>query len=141
MFDDPLLLLYGAMFVGVLLLVEGLFYLVDDLRGGPKASINRRLRLLESADNTQEVLHKLRRRNADGKAQMFTNLIPRLEKLLAQSGATITGGQVLALMVGLAVISFGALVFVAKLPVVTALAGSLLLGSAQIITAVRVGIA
>ena len=129
MFDDPLLLLYGAMFVGVLLLVEGLFYLVDDLRGGPKAAINRRLRLLESADNTQQVLYKLRRRNAEGKAQYFTNLVPRLEKLLAQSGATITGGQVLAVMVSLAVILFGALVFVAKLNVVTALAGSVLLGS------------
>ena len=36
MFEDPLLLLYGAMFVGVLLLVEGMYYLVDDLRGGPR---------------------------------------------------------------------------------------------------------
>ena len=130
MFEDPLILLYGAMFVGVLLLVEGIYYLVDDLRGGPKANINRRLRLLDSSDNSQEALHKLRRRRADGKAQMFTNLVPRLEKLLAQSGTTITAGQVLAMMVGVAVIMFGLLVFVAKLNMVTGPILALLLGIA-----------
>ncbi len=130
MFEDPLILLYGAMFVGVLLLVEGIYYLVDDLRGGSKANINRRLRLLDSSDNSQEALHKLRRRRADGKAQMFTNLVPRLEKLLAQSGTTITAGQVLAMMVGVAVIMFGLLVFVAKLNMVTGPILALLLGIA-----------
>ncbi len=130
MFEDPLILLYGAMFVGVLLMVEGIYYLVDDLRGGPKANINRRLRLLDSSDNSQDALHKLRRRRADGKAQMFTNLVPRLEKLLAQSGTTITAGQVLAMMVGVAVIMFGLLVFVAKLNMVTGPILALLLGIA-----------
>ena len=57
MFEDPLILLYGAMFVGVLLMVEGIYYLVDDLRGGPKANINRRLRLLDSSDNSPAVSH------------------------------------------------------------------------------------
>ncbi len=129
MFENPLTLLYGALFVGVLLLVEGLYYVINDMRGGAKATINRRLRLIESSDNSQQALYKLRRRRADGKTRALADLIPAMERLLAQSGVTITSAQVFAIMISVAVVMFVLLLFVAKLSLVIAFVAALLLGA------------
>ncbi len=51
MIFDPIYLLYGAVFIGTLLLVEGVYYLMLDLRGGAQNSINRRMRMRAKASD------------------------------------------------------------------------------------------
>ncbi|MGH7187055.1 MAG: hypothetical protein ACREIB_12370, partial [Pseudomonadota bacterium] len=58
---DTLFLVYGAIFLATILLIEGVFSLIRDLRHGSRRSINRRLQLLEEGKTTDGVLKTLRR--------------------------------------------------------------------------------
>ncbi len=58
---DSLYLVYGAVFLAALLLVEGLYYLFTDGRGGREAA-NRRMKMLEGGATTREVFDTLRRK-------------------------------------------------------------------------------
>jgi hypothetical protein len=60
MLFDSNVLLYGVVFIGVLLLVEGAYYLLRDWRLAPANAVNRRLRLLAEADR-----HAVLRRPSD----------------------------------------------------------------------------
>ncbi len=101
---DPIYLAYGAIFLFVLLLVEGLYYLLADSRRGGGQNINRRLQMLASGADSREVLYKLRRisKKKDGKS--FTEAIqligPRnwLDDLINQSGLTISTPKMLGIM-------------------------------------------
>ena len=128
MFEDPRYLLYGATFLGILLLVEGLYYLIHDLRGGPRASINRRLRMIESGTDTQQILYKLRRHNSEGGLRMIANILPSVENLLAQSGSMVTTGRILAIMFGVGGGLFVLLFFGANINVMSAAVLAILLG-------------
>jgi hypothetical protein len=65
-FDDYTLL-YAALFIGVLLLFEGVYQLTADVRTGPRAQVNRRMQMLADGSNPKEVLASLRReRRAEG---------------------------------------------------------------------------
>ena len=49
---DSIFLVYGAVFLAALLLVEGLYYLFTDGRGGRDA-VNRRMKMLEGGATTR----------------------------------------------------------------------------------------
>lgn len=100
---DPVYLAYGGIFLFVLLLVEGLFYLVTDSRRGSIHSINRRLRMLESGANSKEVLYRLRRTPAGdegGLAQTLREKTPlaKLDGMITQAGMTVTTNRMLGIM-------------------------------------------
>lgn len=100
---DPVYLAYGGIFLFVLLLVEGLFYLISDSRRGSLRSINRRLRMLESGANSKEVLYRLRRTPAEGEgglAQTFRELAPlaKLDAMITQAGMTVTTNRMLGII-------------------------------------------
>lgn len=100
---DPLFLVYGAVFVAILLLAEGLYYMFL-ATGGAQWTINRRLRMLESGASSQEVLQNLRRKRvakssaAPGQGPSLASILRPLEDLLTRAGATIPLGRFLALM-------------------------------------------
>ncbi len=127
---DPVYLAYGGIFLFVLLLVEGLFYLIADSRRGSIHSINRRLRMLESGANSKEVLYRLRRTPAGtegGLAQSLLEKTPlaRLDSLITQAGMTVTTNRMLGVMgaiFGVCLIFFGAFMGV---PLITNLIVSL----------------
>ena len=48
---DTIYLIYGAIFLAALLLVEGLYVLMTDSRGG-RDSVNRRMQMLDSGATT-----------------------------------------------------------------------------------------
>jgi hypothetical protein len=62
MFTADQIVLYAALAVGVLLAVEGVYQLAVDMRSGPRAQINRRLRMLaEDSADPRRVLQSLLR--------------------------------------------------------------------------------
>ncbi len=127
---DPVYLAYGGIFLFVLLLVEGLFYLIADSRRGSVHSINRRLRMLESGANSKEVLYRLRRTpagNEGGLAQTLREQTPlaKLDGMITQAGMTVSTNRMLGIMAAIfggSFIFFGAFLSV---PVITNLILSL----------------
>lgn len=129
MTGNSLVLIYAAVFVGVLLVVDGLYQVIFDARYGPQGKINRRLRMLASGADPQEVLRLLwRARRQEGSLVDRVSLLARLDALITQAGVIVSTPRIVAIMVGLAALVFGALKFVLVLPTVIALAVALLSG-------------
>jgi tight adherence protein B len=105
-----LLLIYGGLFVGVLILVEGLYHLLVDLRFAPRSAVNRRLRMLASGTDPEEVLRLLRRQNrhSDSVFQSWPG-VRELNIFRIQSGVRISLNRLLALIIGITMLVYGAL--------------------------------
>ena len=94
-----LLLVYGALFIGVLLTFEALYHILYGSRLRARNAVNRRLAMLERGASHQEVLRRLRRdRRAEGGLIAHFSLLKRLDTMVAQSGATITTARLLTWM-------------------------------------------
>jgi tight adherence protein B len=122
-----LMVLYAALFIGVLLAFDGILQFFSRGNGGEEA-INRRLRMLASGADPEEVLNLLRRRRpADGLER-----IPGLREwqtLVIQSGIATAPGRLLTLLfLGTAGLSL--LLMVLGFAGLTALTLALLLGMA-----------
>jgi tight adherence protein B len=102
MIIEPIYLLYGAIFLAALLLVEGLYLLYLDTRGGSSA-VNRRMSMLATGKDSQQVFEHLRRKPTDRAERLgiFGGWFVRFDRLIAQSGLTISTGRMLLIMVGL----------------------------------------
>src|SRR5262249_7584609 len=90
---DTVYLLYGAIFLGSILLIEGGFAVFADLRHGTRRAVNRRLRMLESGQSSQAVLYQLR---PDTRVGLFSRTA--LDRLIAHAGLTISTLRFLSLM-------------------------------------------
>ena len=104
---EPIYLLYLAIFLGMLLLVEGLFLLYRDTRGGRDA-VNRRMMMLASGNDPQRVFEKLRRKplGDESHVRSLTDVFFWFDRLIAQSGWTISTPRMFLLMLGLTVATF-----------------------------------
>ena len=128
-----LLLIYGAVFIGALLFLEGLFYLIVDLRGGTTVLANRRLRLLASGMSREAALVKLRRqapREARGMAAILP-YIPgynALDRILTTGGIRLSGEQAVLIFACLYMGFFLVLSIFVHLSTVTAALLALFLG-------------
>ncbi len=94
-------LFYGAIFLSVLLLVEGLFYLLAGPGGGAAASPNRRLRMLVGGDKREDVLVRLQRERPLPASDHARNPYEWFLLLVSQSGVRRSPQQVLLLMVAI----------------------------------------
>ena len=92
-------LFYAGLFLGVLLLVEGLYYLLVGSRTSEKA-VNRRLKMLAAGGSSREVLEDLRRNPIgipqEGGLRIFK--LSDFEDLIGQAGVVMPMGRVLAIM-------------------------------------------
>lgn len=105
-------MIYAAIFLCVLLVVEGIYYLMFASRFGDRA-VNRRLQLLDAGGDSREVLETLRRAPSAGEGiRMFK--IADLGELLAQAGLVISVTRMISAMVGLGVATM--LLFFALVP-------------------------
>ena len=91
-----LMVLYTALFVGVLLAFDGLLQFFSRGRSGEEA-INRRLRMLASGADPEEVLRLLRRRRAPDGMERFPGL-REWQALVIQSGITMEAGRLLVVL-------------------------------------------
>ncbi len=107
MIIEPIYLLYGAIFLAALLLVEGLYLLYLDTHGGARA-VNRRMSMLATGKDSQQVFEHLRRKPTSHAEQfgIFGVWFIRFDRLIAQSGLTISTGRMLLIMAGLMVTCF-----------------------------------
>jgi tight adherence protein B len=98
-----LMVLYTALFVGILLIFEGLLQLFSRGRRSEEA-VNRRLRMLASGADPEEVLRLLRRRRPPGSMERVPGL-RQWQALVVQSGISTEPGRLLAmLLLGAAVL-------------------------------------
>jgi tight adherence protein B len=93
-------LFYGAIFLSVLLLVEGLFYLMSG-PGGGATSPNRRLRMLVSGAKREDVMVRLQRERPLPAGDRASNPVEWFILLVAQSGVNLSPKRILLLMVGI----------------------------------------
>ncbi len=102
-------IIYGLIFVGVLVLVEGLYLVVFGKSISLNSRVNRRLEMLEKGTRREEVLDKLRK---EMQQHMNAKSIPMYSLLAekAQKAAiAFTPPQLLMIMGGLSVFAFLAL--------------------------------
>lgn len=106
---EPVYLLYGAIFLGVLLLTEGFFLLIADRRLG-RQRINKRIAMLDTGTPTQEVLEILRRHSADREEQVgpLGGTYRWLDDLITQTGVTMPTKRLLLIMAILFLVVFSA---------------------------------
>jgi tight adherence protein B len=100
---DDRALVYAVLFIGVLLLVEGVWQLIAELRSGPRAQVNRRMQMLAGGRDGHEVLATLRREGPDGGGGLgrFLPLLTRLDRLVAQAGLSVPRSRLLLGMLAL----------------------------------------
>ncbi|HEX6102903.1 MAG TPA: type II secretion system F family protein [Alphaproteobacteria bacterium] len=126
---DSLFLIYGAIFLATILLIEGIFSLIGDLKHGSRRSINRRLKLLEDGNTTEGVLRTLRR---DLRKGFLAGT--ELDRTIAQAGWTISAGRFVTLLASAAVaVGAGLGVSGVMSPVIGAALGVLLGGVAPLL--------
>jgi tight adherence protein B len=104
---DTIYIVYGVIFLAALLLVEGLYYLFADGRGGREA-VNRRMKMLESGATTREVFETLRREPKDKVSFLgpFSSWGARLDHLIQQTGMTLSIQRLLLMMAALTIACF-----------------------------------
>jgi len=105
-FFDSTTILYVLLFIGILLFVEGAFYLIAGFRDGPEKRINRRLKLAAGTTDRRAVLRKMRRESQGLLSDAINQAVPRLDRLILQSGAEISTSRLAIIMVGLTVLIF-----------------------------------
>lgn len=112
---DPIYLVYGAVFLGAVFLVEGLYYLYSDGFGG-RGSANRRMRMLSAGGEARDVFATLRRNSQPrwNGLGIFGNLARWFDRLIMQCGLTVSVERVLFIMGALTVVTFFAGIAVAE---------------------------
>ncbi len=103
---DPRYIFYTALFIGVLLFIEGIYYLIQDSRGGTQATVNRRLRMLATGESSAEILRKLRRQSEKTGIQVIAQILPRFDRMITHAGLTIPVTRMLTIMGGLSLVVF-----------------------------------
>lgn len=114
-------LFYGAIFLSVLLLVEGLFYLLAGPGGGTAASPNRRLRMLVGGDKRDQVMVRLQRERPLPSSDHARSPYEWFILLIAQSGVRRSPQQVMLGMVAFAIIAAVIVMLIYKSALVAAL--------------------
>jgi tight adherence protein B len=119
---DALFLIYGAIFLATILLIEGIISMLADLKHGSRRNINRRLKLLNEGNTTESVLRTLRR---DLRKGLLAGT--ELDRMIAQAGWTLSAGRFVMLLASMTV-AIGAGLSVSGLvsPVIGAAMGVLL---------------
>ncbi|MCZ6697770.1 MAG: type II secretion system F family protein [Planctomycetota bacterium] len=135
---DTIYLIYGAIFLAALLLVEGLYHLFYDGKAGRDA-VNRRMKMLESGATTREVFQTLRRdpQANDSYFGPLKNWGSDLDNLIQQTGMLLTIQRLLLMMVALAIGCFLTIMVLARGGV---FAGSVTAISIIAVTSIAVGI-
>lgn len=107
-------LIYAGIFLCVLLIVEGIYYLAFASRLGDKA-VNRRLKLLSQGGDSRQVLESLRRNPTGTEGSGFRMFkVADLSELVAQAGLVVAPGRVMGIMAGVGIAT--TLLFFALVP-------------------------
>lgn len=96
---DPQLIVYLAVFVGTMLLVQGLFIYFSD-KGRVKNRVNQRMKLLASGATNEDVLSALRRDTSKARSLFAPpRIVEYLETRLMQAGLKMPVQRLIVLMI------------------------------------------
>ncbi len=99
-------IIYGLIFVGVLVLVEGLYLTVFGRSISLNNRVNRRLEMLDKSGNREEVMEKLRKEMEQHLKARKVPLYSILSNKAQKAAIAFTPKQLVMLMVGLSFLAF-----------------------------------
>lgn len=99
-------LIYIGIFVGIIMLVEGVYLAIFGKSISLNARVNRRLSMLEKGSSREEVLAKLRKEMDQHKGSIGLPLYAMIADKAQKANIAFTPGQLILVMVGLAVAAF-----------------------------------
>ncbi|UWR34294.1 type II secretion system F family protein [Sulfitobacter sp. W027] len=99
-------IIYGLIFIGVLVLVEGLYLVAFGKSISLNSRVNRRLEMLEKGARREEVLDKLRKEMQQHMNAKSIPLYSLLSERAQKAAIAFTPQQLLMIMAGLAVLAF-----------------------------------
>jgi tight adherence protein B len=99
-------IIYGLIFIGVLVLVEGLYLVAFGKSISLNSRVNRRLEMLEKGARREEVLDKLRKEMQQHMNAKSIPLYSLLSERAQKAAIAFTPQQLLMIMAGLAVVAF-----------------------------------
>ena len=105
------ILIYGVIFVAVLLMVEGLYLVVFGKSIKLNSRVNRRLAMLEKGTSREQVLETLRKEMAQHRNGGKIPIYALLADKAAKANIAFSPRQLIMIMMGLAVVVFIALTF------------------------------
>jgi tight adherence protein B len=114
-------LVYGAIALAVILLVEGVYYLFLDVRSRDR-NPNRRLRMIASGRKREDVMITLRREKRQQRDKLG-GLYRRFDRLITQAGMTIPTLRFLLVMLALGVGAVVMVLILGAAPTVATAAG------------------
>ena len=121
-------IIYGLIFVGVIVLVEGIYLVAFGKSISLNSRVNRRLEMLEKGTGREQVLEQLRK---EMQQHMKSRSIP-LYSLLAdraqKAAIAFTPRQLIMIMVGMAVVAFIGLSVATETEVPLRIVGSIVMG-------------
>ncbi|KAA0912407.1 type II secretion system F family protein [Aquicoccus porphyridii] len=100
------LIIYGLIFIGVLVLVEGLYLTVFGKSISLNSRVNRRLEMLQKGTNREEVMEKLRKEMSQHMRSRSIPLYSLLASQAQKAAIAFTPKQLIMIMIGLSGISF-----------------------------------
>jgi tight adherence protein B len=112
-------IIYGLIFVGVLLLVEGIYLLIFGKSISLNSKVNRRLEMLEKGAGREQVLEQLRKEMSQHMKSRSIPVYAMLANKAQKANIAFTPGQIILMMVVLGVVAFLGLTFgtAASLPI------------------------
>ncbi len=99
-------IIYGLIFVGVLVLVEGLYLVAFGKSISLNSRVNRRLEMLEKGERRDEVLEKLRKEMQQHMDAKTIPLYSLLSEKAQRAAIAFTPKQLIMIMAGLAFVAF-----------------------------------
>ncbi len=111
--------IYAGLFITAMLVIEGLYFLFHDLKGGER-DINRRMKLIHKSGDGGAALNLLQAEKKGGLSAIVRQLFPSFANRLWTAGITVPIGRIAVLIVALTLL-FGLIlrvVTVYPLPVV-----------------------
>jgi len=103
---NPELIVYGLIFIGVLLLVEGIYLTVFGKSISLNSRVNRRLEMLEKGVGREQVLEQLRKEMGQHMRSRSIPLYSLLAEKAQKANIAFTPSQLILIMAVLAMISF-----------------------------------
>jgi tight adherence protein B len=99
-------LIYAFIFVGVFLMVEGIYLLIYGKKLKEEKKVNRRLALLQQGRDTEEVLNILRLEREGSERNEKLPVIGPLVEMARHASITLSVTQIVLSLIGLIVVSF-----------------------------------
>ena len=102
-------IIYGLIFIGVLVLVEGIYLTVFGKSISLNNRVNRRLDMLDKSGNREEVMEKLRKEMTQHLKARNIPIYSILSSKAQKAAIAFTPKQLIMLMVGVSILAFGGL--------------------------------